>query len=121
MYITVHLLDDDFFERRGSDLFCQVPISIVQATLGTEIKVPTINGKALVKVPQGTQSHTIFKMSEKGLPSLHGRHYGDQLVQVIVQTPQKLSKRERNLMEELGIEMGERVEPQKGFFSKFRF
>jgi molecular chaperone DnaJ len=121
LYVTVHVKEDDFFERRNDDLFCSVPISFIQATLGAEIKVPTINGKATLKIPSGTQSHTIFKMSDKGLPSLHGRHLGDQLVQVIVETPKKLSKKANKLFEELAEEMGESVEPQKGFFKRFKF
>ncbi len=121
LYVTVHIDEDDFFERRDSDLFCQVPISFVQATLGTEISVPTINGKAKMKVPSGTQSHTIFRMNDKGLPDLHGRHKGDQLVQVLIQTPKKLSKKEKKIIEELAEEMGESVEPQKGFFKRFKF
>ncbi|MDB4303467.1 molecular chaperone DnaJ [Desulfosarcina sp.] len=121
LYVTVHLKDDDFFERRGEDLFCQVPISFVQAILGAEISVPTITGKAKVKIPTGTQSHTVLRMSGKGLPNLHGRRHGDQLIQVVVETPKKLSKKSKKLMEELAEDMGESVEPQKGFFSKFKF
>ena len=120
LYVTVHIKEDPFFERRGSDLFCQVPISFVQAALGGEITVPTINGKATVKIPPGTQSHTVLRLAGKGLPELHGRRYGDQLVQVIVETPKKLTKKERKLIEELAEEMGEKVTPQKGFFSKFK-
>lgn len=120
LYVTTHIKDDKFFERRGSDLFCQVPISFVQATLGSEITVPTINGKATVKIPTGTQSHTVLRMSGKGLPTLHGHNYGDQLVQVIVETPKKLSKKEKKIVEDLAKEMGEKVTPQKGFFSKFK-
>jgi molecular chaperone DnaJ len=121
LYVTVHIKDDDFFERRGSDLFCQIPISIIQATLGSEISVPTITGKAKMKIPAGTQSHTVFRMADRGLPDLHGRHHGDQLVQVIVEIPKKLSKKESKIFEELAEEMGEKVSPQKGFFSKFKF
>jgi molecular chaperone DnaJ len=121
LYVTINVKEDEFFERREDDLFCSLPISFIQATLGAEIKVPTINGKATLKIPAGTQSHTIFKMSDKGLPSLHGRSYGDQLVQVKVETPKKLSKKANKLFEELADEMGESVEPQKKFFKIFGF
>ncbi len=121
LYITVHIKEDDFFERRGHDLFCQVPISIVQAILGAEISVPTINSSATMKIPSGTQSHTVFRMADKGLPELHGRGYGDQLVQVIVQIPKKLSKKEKKIMEDFAKALGEDVEPQKSFFDKLRF
>ena len=121
LYVTVNVKEDDFFKREDDDLHCTVPISFIQATLGSEIKVPTINGKATLKIPPGTQSHTIFRMNDKGLPSLHGKHFGDQLVKVKLETPKKLSKKAKNLIEDLALELGENVEPQKKFFKIFGF
>lgn len=120
LYVTISVLQDDFFERRDSNLYCEIPISFVQATLGTEISVPTITGSVNLKIPSGTQTHTLFKMAGKGLPELHHGFYGDQLVRVIVQTPQKLSKKQKSLIEKLSDELGEEVEPQKSFFEKIK-
>ncbi|MGM5485405.1 MAG: molecular chaperone DnaJ [Nanobdellota archaeon] len=116
LYVRIFVREHDIFEREGSDLICKVPISFVQAALGATISVPTITGKAELKVPPGTQSHTVMRMKDKGLPMLHGSGRGDQLVKIIVQVPKRLSKKEREIIEQLAEEMGEDVAPQKSFF-----
>ena len=101
LYVVLHSKEHEFFEREGKDLHCVVPLSVVQAALGTEITVPTLEGQHVLKVPEGTQSGATFKIRSKGVPELNGRGRGDLFVQVKVQTPTKLSKRQRELLEEL--------------------
>lgn len=102
LYIVLHVKEHPFFERDGRDLYCVLPISYPQAALGTELTVPTLEGEHKVKVPEGTQSGTRFRLRGKGVPSLNGHGKGDLFVEVRVQTPGKLTKRQRELLEELG-------------------
>ncbi len=90
-------------------------VSYPQATLGDRIEVPTLDGKAVLKIPSGTQSHRIFRMRGKGIGRLHDRGHGDQLVRVIVHTPDKLSSREKELLEQLRDAKSQDVpSPRKG-------
>jgi molecular chaperone DnaJ len=90
-----------FFEREGNDLHCIVPISFVQAALGAEIKVPTLDGEHTLKISEGVQSGTAFRIRGKGVPVLNGHGKGDLFVEVRVQTPTKVNKRQRELLQEL--------------------
>ncbi len=101
LYVVLHAKEHPFFEREGKDVFCVVPISFPQAALGTEIQVPTLDGEHTLKVPEGTQTGTTFKVRGKGVPVLNGRGRGDLHIEVKVQTPSKLSQRQRELLEEL--------------------
>lgn len=101
LYVVLHVKDHPFFEREGNDLYCAVPISITQAALGAEIKIPTLDGEHTLKVPEGTQSGTAFRVRHKGVPVLNGHGKGDLFVEVRVQTPAKLTRRQRELLEEL--------------------
>ena len=101
LYIILHVKEHPFFEREGKDLYCVVPISFSQATLGTEISVPTLDGEHKLKIPDATQSGTRFRLRGKGVPAVSGGGRGDIFVEVRVQTPGKLSKRQRELLEEL--------------------
>ena len=101
LYVVLHCKEHEFFEREGNDLHCVVPISVVQAALGTEIDVPTLEGEHTLKIPEGTQSGASFKIRNKGVPELNGRGRGDLFVQVKVQTPTRLTRRQRELLEEL--------------------
>ncbi len=101
LYVVLHCKEHEFFEREGRNLHCVVPVSFVQAALGTEISVPTLEGEHILKVPEGTQTGANFKIKHKGVPELNGRGRGDLFVQVKVHTPTKLSKRQRELLEEL--------------------
>ena len=98
--------------NKGSDIYIEVPISFAQAALGSEIKVPTLDGNAELKIPAGTQTNTIFRMRGKGMPHLHDDGYGDEKVKVIVKVPEKLSKKQKELLEEF------EKENSKGFFKK---
>jgi len=121
LYIFLTVTHHPLFVRDGDDLLCEVPISITQAALGTEIKVPTMDGRAKVKIPSGTQSGKIFRLRGHGMPNLRGYGYGDQLVRVVVETPTKLTARQRQLLEEFARAGGEECHPQsKSFFDKVK-
>lgn len=102
LYVVLHVKPHAFFEREGKDLYCSVPVSFSQAALGAEITIPTLEGDYKLKVPEGTQSGTVLKVRGKGVPSIRDRGKGDLHVQVRVQTPSKLNKRQRELLAELG-------------------
>ena len=101
LYVVLHVKEHPFFEREGNDLHCVIPISFVQAALGSEIRVPTLEGEHTLKVPEGTQSGTTLRIRSKGVPVLNGHGKGDLFVEVRVQTPSKLNKRQRELLQEL--------------------
>jgi molecular chaperone DnaJ len=101
LYVVLHVKEHPFFEREGNDLHCVIPISYTQAALGDEIQVPTLEGEHALKVPEGTQSGTSLRIRGKGVPVLNGHGKGDLHVEVRVQIPGKLSKRQRELLEEL--------------------
>jgi molecular chaperone DnaJ len=101
LYVVLEVKEHAFFEREGNDLHCVVPISFTQAALGTEIQVPTLEGVHTLKVPDGTQSGTTIRLRGKGVPVLNGHGKGDLHVEVRVQTPSKLTKRQRELLSEL--------------------
>ncbi len=100
-YVVLHVKEHPFFEREGNDLHCSIPVSFPQAALGTEIEIPTLDGPHTLRVPEGTQSGTVFRIRNRGVPVLNGRGKGDLYVAVKVQTPSKLTKRQRELLEEL--------------------
>ena len=93
LYIVLHVKEHAFFQRDGHDLHCSIPISFPQAALGAEIEIPTLDGTHRLKVPEGTQSGTVFKLRGKGVPSVNSHGKGDLLVETKVVTPGKLNKR----------------------------
>ena len=94
-----------FFEREGDDLLCTVPVSFAQAALGDELEIETLEGPAVLKIPEGTQSGREFKLKGKGVPHLNEHGKGDLVVAVRVQTPTKLSKHQKDLLRQLGDTM----------------
>ncbi len=101
LYIFLSIKPHEFFQRDGADLFCKVPISMCKAALGGEIEVPMVDGgKTRVKIPEGVQSGKQFRLRGKGMPILRSRQTGDMYIQVEVETPQKLSKRQKELLQE---------------------
>jgi molecular chaperone DnaJ len=122
LYIFLSLAAHDFFQRDGADLHCRVPISMVTATLGGEFEVPTIDGgKTRVRVPEGTQSGRRFRLGAKGMPVLRSKQMGDMYVQVIVETPQKLTKRQRELLAEFETLSSTETHPESaGFFGRVK-
>jgi molecular chaperone DnaJ len=122
LYIFLSLGAHPFFQREGADLHCRVPISMVTATLGGEFEVPTIDGgNTRVKVPEGTQSGRRFRLTGKGMPVLRSKQTGDMYVQVLVETPQKLTKRQRELLAEFERLSSQDTHPESaGFFGKVK-
>ncbi len=101
LYVVLHAREHAFFDREGKDLYCTVPISFAQAAMGTEIQVPTLENEHTLKIPEGTQTGTTFKVKNKGVPILNGHGRGDLFVELKVHTPAKLTKRQRELLQEL--------------------
>ena len=122
LYIFLALKPHPFFQRDGADLFCRVPISMVQAALGGEFGVHTVDGgEERVKVPEGTQSGKQFKLKSKGMPILRSRERGDLYIQANVETPQNLTRRQRELLTEFDAESSTRTHPESaGFFAKMK-
>ena len=121
LYIFISIKPHELFQRDGDDLVCSVPISFTQAALGAEIEVPTLYGRARMKIPAGTQTHKMFRLRGKGLPNLRTHTPGDQYVRVIVETPTKLNARQKELLEEFAKESGEQHHPiAQGFFNKVK-
>jgi len=102
LYVLVQVKPHPFFQRQGANLFCEVPITMVQATLGDELKVPTLSGTVTMKVPAGTQPGEVFRLRGKGLPGIRGSGSGDQMVRVSVEIPTRLSAAHRRVLEEFG-------------------
>lgn len=119
LYIVLSVKEHELFERQDDNLFCEIPIKFSLATLGGTIEVPTLFGKASLKIPAGTQSGTTFRLREKGMPSLRGGRQGDQLVRVHVEVPTSLTAEQRKLLEEFGRVSGDANEPtSRSFFEK---
>ena len=119
--LIVKVRTHPFFRRVGDDVVCSVPVTFPQATLGSEIEIPTLDGKGKLRVPQGTQSASVLRIKGKGIPRkvLGGR--GDQLVEITVEVPVHLTARARELIEQLSAELGAEVQPQrKTFLEKLR-
>ncbi|HEX8710678.1 MAG TPA: molecular chaperone DnaJ [Terracidiphilus sp.] len=105
LYIVLAIRQHDFFERRGHDLHCVIPISFPQAVLGAEIEIPGIDGPVALKIPEGTQSGRELRVRSRGVPYLNEKGQGDLVVQVVVQIPRKLSRAQRELVTKLGESM----------------
>lgn len=102
LYVVLDVKAHPYFERRNADLYCTVPVTVVQAALGAAIKVPGLNGEETVKIPEGTQTGEIVRLKGKGLPDPHGGGRGDLYVNIHVVTPTKLTREQRRLIEQLG-------------------
>jgi molecular chaperone DnaJ len=119
LYIVLSVKDHELFERQGEDLSCEIPIKFTLATLGGTIEVPTLSGKASLKIAPATQSGTTFRLRGKGMPNLRGGHQGDQLVRVQVEVPTSLTNEQRKILEEFARVSGDASEPtSKSFFEK---
>ena len=102
LYVVLDVKEHQFFERRGADLYCTIPLSVAQAALGTELQVPGLGGDEKLKIPEGTQSDAVFRVKGKGLPDPRGGGKGDLYYHVRVLTPTKLTREQRKLLEQLG-------------------
>jgi len=122
LMIVVHMAEHPVFVREGKDIFVEAPVSFSQAALGAQVEVPTMNGKALVTIPSGTQTGTVLRLKGKGLPDMRERGSGDQFVKVTVVTPTKLTSEQKELLRKFGQSVGEyeRSASKKSFFGGFR-
>ncbi len=122
LYIFLSTTPHAFFQRDGADIFCRVPISMTTAALGGNIEVPTVEGKmSKVKIPDGTEAGKQFRLKGKGMPVLRSKVYGDMYIQVEVETPKNLSRRQRELLEEFERESENDTSPEShGFFSRVK-
>ena len=113
LYVYIFVKAHKLFERDGADVLCEVPISFVQAALGDKVEVPTLDGKVEITIPAGIQSGKILRLKGKGIPFLRGQGRGDQHVKIKVLTPQKLSSRQKELLQEFAEESGANVNPEQ--------
>lgn len=121
LYIVVHVKEHAIFSREGTDLFCEIPISFASATLGGDVKVPTLDGSAKVKIPAGTPSGKVFRLRGKGVTDLAGRGHGDLHVRVYVEVPTKLNAGQKQKLEEFAESCGEEHHPEmNNFFDKVK-
>jgi molecular chaperone DnaJ len=119
LYVVIHVKPHDIFQREGDDLLCEVPVSFVQATLGAEVEVPTLNGKATIKVPAGTQPGTMFRIKGKGVKNVQGYGHGDLHVRVDVEVPTHLSSAQRAKLQEFADLCSGSESPKiQGFFER---
>ena len=121
LYVVLAVRAHDFFERDGNDLHCVVPISFPQAALGCEIEIPSLDGDVTLRIPEGTQTGKEFRIRNKGVPHLNESGRGDLVVQVMVQTPRKLSRAQRDLVKQLGDTMSVENKPtSRNMLSKMK-
>jgi len=121
LYVVLHVQAHEIFQRDGDDLICDVPISFVQATLGSEIEVPTLRGKASIKIPAGTQTGTVFRLKGKGIKNVQGYGHGDLHVRVSVEVPTHLNAAQRAKLQEFAELCDGTVNPiSQSFFEKAR-
>lgn len=119
--VTIRVRKHPFFRREGDDVLCTVPITFTNAALGSEVEVPTLDGKGRLRIPAGTQPGAVLRVKGKGMPSRTGLSRGDQLVEVTIEVPTQLTERQRLLIEQLAQELGEEVQPQhKSFIEKLK-
>ncbi|TCI01681.1 molecular chaperone DnaJ [Corallincola luteus] len=119
LYVQMHVKDHEFFVRDGSNLYCEVPISFAQAALGGEIEVPTLDGRVVLKVPSETQTGRMFRMRGKGVKSVRGGAVGDLMCKAVVETPVKLTSKQKELLSELdeSFKASDKHKPKEtGFF-----
>jgi molecular chaperone DnaJ len=119
LYVVIHIKEHKIFQREGDDLYCEVPIVFSLAALGGEVDVPTLEGKAHLKVPAGTQSGQMFKLRGKGITNVNGRGRGDLFARLIVEVPSRLNAEQRSKLEEFAALCSDENTPlRKSFFER---
>lgn len=119
LYVVLHVQSHEIFQRDGDDLLCELPVSFIQAALGAEIEVPTLGGKAQIRIPPGTQPGTVFRLKGKGVKNLQGYGYGDLHVRITVEVPTHLTAAQRTKLEEFAALCTPEANPIiKGFWEK---
>ncbi|WLR49895.1 molecular chaperone DnaJ [Bacillus tianshenii] len=119
LFVVFHVKPHEFFERDDTDIYCEMPLTFVQAALGDEVEVPTLHGKVKLKIPAGTQTGTKFRLRGKGVQNVRGYGQGDQHVQIRVVTPTSLSSKQKQLLKEFGEVSGDET-TDSNFFSKMK-
>ncbi len=119
LMVTVRVRNHAIFTRQGQSVYCEMPISFTQAALGAEIEVPTLEGRVRYTIPEGTQTGTTFRLKNKGIPYINSKNRGDQFVTVVVETPTKLSKEQKELLRNLEKPEGSNNPKRKKFFERF--
>ena len=121
LYVTVSVRKHPLFTRDGADVICEMPITFAQAALGSEVEVPTLDGKVKYTIPEGTQTGTVFRLRNKGIPYLRGNGRGDQFVKTIVEVPKKLNEKQKKILREFSEVIGDEAhEQRRSFFNKMR-
>jgi len=121
LHVYVNVRPHPIFERRGNDIWCEMPITFTQATLGAEVVVPTIDGRVSYDVHEGTQPGDVFKLKGKGIPRLGGRGRGDQFVRVTIEVPKNLSEKQKSILQEFDSVAEEKnYQKRKNFFDKIK-
>jgi molecular chaperone DnaJ len=120
LYVIINVKSHSIFERHNNDIICEVEVSLVKAILGGEIIVPTLNGSVKMKIPSGTQPNRIFRLRNKGIPDLHGREIGDELVKVNVKIPTNLTVEQKRLIEEFARISGEGTDSKESIVDKIK-
>jgi molecular chaperone DnaJ len=120
LYVVFRVAPHEFFERDGDDIFCEMPLTFAQATLGDEIEVPTLHGKVKLKIPAGTQTETSFRLRGKGIQNVRGYGQGDQHVNIRVVTPKNLNDKQKQLLREFAEISGELPDEQGNLFAKVK-
>lgn len=121
LYIIVQVKPHKIFTRKNDDIYCEVPINFVQATLGDEIEVPTLEGKVKFKIPEGTQPGTTFRLKNKGIAHLNGYGRGDEYIKAKVVIPKSLSEKQKEILMKFAEESGDEINPEhKGWLKKVR-
>lgn len=121
LYIVIRVKTHEFFERDGDDIYCEVPLTFMQAALGDDIEIPTLTEKVKLKIPSGTQTGTYFRLKGKGVPRLRGYGQGDQHVKVVVVTPSHLNDEQKELLRQFGELSGEKThENHQSIFERMK-
>ena len=120
LYVIIEVQPHEVFQRHNNDILTEISVSLSKAILGSEIEVPTLHGKAKMKIPPGTQSHTVFRLKEKGVPDLHSNAIGDELVKINVEIPSRLNAQQRRIIEDFAAASGEQISGGNGFTDKIK-
>lgn len=122
LYVAIYVKKHHLFKRHDNDIYCDIKVSFTQAVFGSEVDVPTVDGKVKMKIPQGTQSGKVFRLRGKGLPNLFSASgKGDQLVRMNIDVPQRLAEEQKNLLREFARTLGEKSQTvKKGFVDKMK-
>ncbi len=121
LFVTINVKPHVLFKRQANDIICEMPITFVQAVLGAELEVPTLDGKVKYSMPEGTQTGSIFRLKGKGIPYLRGNGRGDQYIKVEIEVPKKLNEKQKAILKEFAdISSDDMHENRKGFFDKMK-